>query len=384
MGLKLSNIVKHAGSAAALIFAAALAPALFLNNAWSQVAGPGADNPRNLPGQPINPADIPRTSPIAPSTTRTPEAAPAPADPQVKAVLDKMAAAGVLHPTTLDQARKSYLFYAKFAGPPENVARVQNRNIPGPAGDIPIRLYAAKTGGELPVLVFYHGGGFITGSLDTHDPPLRAIANRCDCLIVSVGYRLAPEHHYPAASDDAYAAVKWVAEHAAEIGGDPRKIAVGGDGAGGNLAAVVTLMARDRGTPQIAFQVLIYPILDSLMTTHSWVSSNDPVLTNDAMLVQWAAYVPVNTDPQRPDISPANGDLHKLPPALIVTDANDPLRDEDNQYAVDLRKAGVAADLVVYPNVIHGFFLMGGQVDAAKQCIDKIAAALKKEFESRA
>ena len=383
MGSKVSSNVKCIDWPAMLLIVGVFAPWLVATGAYAQVAGPGSDDPRNLPGQPINPATLPRNSPTAAEATRAPEPPPAPIDPQVKVIEDKMAAAGVLHPTTLEQARKAYQFYAQFAGVPENIARVENRRIPGPAGDNPIRLYAARTGGELPVLIFYHGGGFITGSLDTHDAPLRAIANRCDCLIVSVEYRLAPEHHYPAATEDAYAAAKWVADHAAEIGGDPQRIAVGGDGAGGNLAAVVALMARDRGGPHLMFQMLIYPIVNSLMLTHSWVDSKDPILTNDAMLAQWAAYVPVNTDPQTPYISPTNGDLHKLPPALIVTDTQDPLRDEDSQYALELRNAGVAANFVLCPNVIHGFFLMSGQVDAAKLCVESTAAALKQAFQTR-
>jgi acetyl esterase len=350
----------------------------FSLDGFAQIAGKGSDDPKNLPGQPVDPAHLPSTSPLAPAPAK-PEA---PLDPQVKAIMDKMAAAGVLHPTNLQQARKAYLFYAKFAGPPENVEHVENREIPGPAGAIPIRIYAARTGADLPVWIFFHGGGFVTGSLDTHDAPLRAMANRCDCLIVSVGYRLAPEHHYPAAPEDAYAATKWTAEHAAEIGGDSRRIAVGGDGAGGNLAAVVTLMARDRGGPHLDYQVLIYPMLDSSMLTHSWLESHDPILTNDAMLEQWAVYVPVNTDPQTPYISPANGDLHKLPPALILAAADDPLLDEDDLYAVNLRKTGVAADLVIYPNVIHGFFLMGGELDAARNSIEKTAGSLKQAFQA--
>jgi acetyl esterase len=376
---KLSKIVIYFHWPSILLILGLAASLLFSLAGFAQVAGPGSDDPRKLPGQPVNPAQLPRTSPAATATT---PASQAPIDPQVKAILDKMEAAGVLHPTTREQARKSYLFYAKFAGSPENIFHVEDRQIPGPAGNIPVRLYQPRAGGGLPVWVYFHGGGFITGSLDTHDTPLRAIANRCDCVIVSVAYRLAPEHPYPAATQDAYAATKWAADHATEIGGDPLRIAVGGDGAGGNLAAVVTLMARDRGAPHLDYQVLIYPILDSLMLTRSWVESHDPIITNDAMLTQWAAYVPVNTDPNIPYISPANADLHKLPPALIVTAADDPLRDEDNLYALALRKAATPADLVVYPDVIHGFFLMGGEVDAAKKCSDKIAASLKQGFQA--
>jgi len=157
---------------------------------FSQVAGPGSQNPEVQPGYSRKPSSPPRL----PKESN---------DPQVKAVLDQMAAAGVLHPTTLEQWRQAYLFYAKFAGTPETVFHVENRAIPGPAGDIPIRLYSPRTGGGLPVWIFFHGGGFVTGSLDTHDTPLRAVANRCDCLVVSVAYRLAPEHPYPAAPDDA-------------------------------------------------------------------------------------------------------------------------------------------------------------------------------------
>ena len=257
-----------------------------------------------------------------------------PADPQVQLILDQMAAAGVLHPTTLEEARRSYLFSTRFAGNPEHVLRVEDRSIPGPVGTIPIRLYSSRGGGNLPVWVFFHGGGFVTGSLDTHDTPLRSVANRCDCLVVSVGYRLAPKNPYPAATNDAYAATKWVAEHALEIGGDPHRIAVGGDGAGGNLAAVVTLMSRDRNRPFLVYQVLIYPILDALMTTYSWAESVDPVLTSDAMLAKWSVYVTSKTSFDDRYVSPGNGQsLKDLPPALIIIGLNDPLGDEVDRYA---------------------------------------------------
>ena len=258
-------------------------------------------------GHPLKPPPVPPGGPPKEST-----------DPQVKAVLAQMAAAGLLEPKTLEQARKSFLFYSKFAGSPEPVFHVEDRMIPGPAGDIPIRVYAPRAGGGLPVLVFFHGGGFAYGSLDTHDVPLRAITNRCDCVVVSVAYRLAPENPYPAAPDDAYAATKWVAEHAQEIGGDPRRIAVGGDGAGGNLAAVVAMMARDRGGPHLMYQVLIYPSLDPSMLTYSWIASHDPIATDQAQLAEWSVYIPVNTDPSQPYISPINGNLHNLPPAFMI------------------------------------------------------------------
>jgi acetyl esterase len=305
-----------------------------------------------------------------------------PNDPQSKAVLDQMAAAGVLYPTTLDQTRQAYLFYARFAGKPEQVFRVEDRTIPGPAASILIRLYSPRPGSGLPVWVFFHGGGFVTGSLDTHDTPLRAVANRCDCLIVSVAYRLAPEHRYLAAPDDAYAATKWVADHASEIGGDPHRIAVGGDGVGGNLAAVVTLMARDRGGPHLAYQVLIYPLLNAMMLTRSWILAHDPVFTTDSMLLLMDAYVPMTPDTTQALISPINAtSFEGLPPAFIISDEDDPVRDDAEAYANNLTSAGVAVTISRYPNVIHGFFLMAGALDAGKKAINEVAAALKKEFQ---
>ena len=336
---------------------------------FSQVAGPGSENPENLPGYSKKPSGPPRLPPKE-ST-----------DPQVKAVLDQMVAAGVLHPKTLEQWRQAYLFYAKLAGTPEKVFRVENRAVPGPTGSIPIRLYSPHAAGDLPVWIFFHGGGFVTGSVDTHDTPLRAVANRCDCLVVSVAYRLAPENPYPAATNDAYAATKWVADHAAEIGGDPRRIAVGGDGAGGNLAAVVTLMAHDQGGPRLVYQVLIYPILNFVTGTRSWILDNDPIFTTDAMLATSSTYVTINTDLDLPYLSPVEAkSFQGLPAALIITDEDDPVRDEAERYADELKGAGVPVEMSRYPKMIHGFFLMAGALDAGKKSIDQIAAALKQVF----
>lgn len=301
-------------------------------------------------------------------------------DPQVKAVLDKMAAAGVLHLTTVDQVKKGYLFYATLSGKPEHVFRVEDRAIPGPAGNIPIRLYVPNEGPGLPIFVFFHGGGFVAGSLDTHDIPLRAIANRCGCIVVSVAYRLAPKDPFPAAPNDAYAATKWVSEHGADIGGDGRLIAVGGDGAGGNLAAVVTLMARDQGEPRLTYQVLIYPTLNAIMQASVYLSK-DPVLTPDARTAILAAYVPLTKNLQDPYISPVSAKSHKnLPPAFMITDEDDPARDEGDSYAKELAADGVPVKISRYPNMIHGFFMMAGELDAGKKSIEEISEALKSTF----
>jgi acetyl esterase len=228
--------------------------------------------------------------------------------------------------------------------------------------------------------VFFHGGGFVAGNLDTEDTPLRSVTNRCGCIIVSVAYRLAPEYPYPAAPDDAFAATTWVAEHALELGGDARRIAVGGDGAGGNLAAVVALMARDRSGPRLIYQVLIYPDVDAILRGSRYLS-NDPVVTPEARVANLGAYVPLLGNSEDPYISPIYAkSLSDLPPALLITDQDDPAWDEGKTYANRLRHARVPVQVSQYPNIIHGFFLMAGALDAGKKCIDEVAAALTEAF----
>jgi acetyl esterase len=315
-------------------------------------------------------------------TTANPEPKTAD-DPQVKTVLDKLAAAGVARPTSVEDVQKAYLFYPKLSGSPEHVFRVEDKQIPGPAGNLAIRIYTPSSSANLPILVFFHGGGFVAGSLDTHDTPLRSIANRCECIVVSVAYRLAPENKYPAAPEDAYAATKWVAEHAASIGGDPKRIAVGGDGTGGNLAAVVALMARERHAPPLIFQVLIYPTLDaSTMRPSWWAETDSPTVTRESKGAILRVYLPVTGQLSDPFISPIRADnLKNLPPALlIVYGGDDPLRVEDEEYAHRLTQDGVTAKVSLYPNAIHGFFLMAGDLDAGKKCVDEVASALKTTF----
>jgi acetyl esterase len=293
-----------------------------------------------------------------------------------------MASAGILHPTTVEGIQKAYRFYATLQGAPEPVFRVADRQIPGPAGDLKIRIYSPKAEANLPIFVFFHGGGFVAGSIESHDVPLRAIANRCTCILVSVAYRLAPTDPYPAAPEDAYAATAWVAKHASEIGGDPRRVAVGGDGTGGNLAAVVTLMSRDRGGPNLNYQVLIYPMTDAtIMKAAWWAESPEPLVTHESRIAVLSLYVPSTKSLHDPYLSPIYAEGFKnLPPALILTDEDDPTRDEAEQYANRLTEAGVPTTVFRYPNMIHGFFLMAGQLDAGKKSIDQVAAALKQTF----
>ena len=305
-----------------------------------------------------------------------------PVDPQVKAVLDKMAAAGIAHPTSVEDVRKAYLFYPKLSGTPEHVFRVEDRMIPGLGGNIPARIYTPNSTSGLPILVFFHGGGFVAGSLDTHDSPLRSVTNRCDCIVVSVAYRLAPENKYPASTEDAYAATKWVAEHSADIGGDPHRIAVGGDGSGGNLAAVVTLMARERATPHLTFQLLIYPMLDAtIMRPSWWTESNAPTVSRETKNEILGMYLPITGNLRDPFVSPIFAEnLKNLPPALVITDEDDPMRDEGEEYADHLTQDGVVAKVSRYPKMIHGFFLMAGELDSGKKCIEEAASALRNAF----
>lgn len=310
-----------------------------------------------------------------------------PNGPQVKAVLDKMAAAGIARPATVEDVRKAYLFYPKLSGTPEHVFRIEDREIPGPRKSIPLRVYTPSSKRGLPVLVFFHGGGFVAGGLDSYDTPLRSVANRCECIVVSVGYRLAPENKYPAAPEDAYTATKWIAEHGEEIDGESHRIAVGGDGAGGNLAAVVTLMARKHSTPRLVFQILIYPSLDFSTIRPSWWAETDaPTVSREAKRAISIAYLPVATNLRDPFLAPVYAkDLKNLPPALLITyEGDNPMRIETDEYVDRLNRDGVVVKVSVYSNVLHGFFLMAGDLDAGKKCIDELAMTLKKAFNGTA
>lgn len=303
-------------------------------------------------------------------------------DPQAQALLNQMAASGAPAPRNITEARQGYLEIRPLAGAPEPVNKVADRQIPGAVGNISVRIYTPLDGINLPILVYFHGGSFTVGDLDTHDAPLRALANRAGCIVVAVAYRLAPENQFPAAPEDAYAATKWVVEHAAEIGGDATRVAVGGDSAGGNLAAVVTLMARDRNRPALVYQVLIYPNTDATMSTASWqeLGNKGYILTTEGMASAFAQYLPGSVDKKNSYVSPLWANLNSLPPALIIIGECDPLRDEDEAYAERLKQAGVPVVSKRYDGMIHGFFQMAGALDAGKEVIVEIAANLKQAF----
>ncbi len=308
-------------------------------------------------------------------------------DPQAKTFLDALAAEGAppRETQTVAEARRQSLEQsAQRAGPPQPVARVENRTIPGTAGAIRIRVYwpAGTTAGAgpLPTLVYFHGGGWVVGSLDSHDVLCRALANGAGAVAVSVDYRLAPEYRFPAAAEDAYAATAWVAAHGAELGADGGRLAVVGDSAGGNLATVTCLLARERGGPHIRFQALIYPVTDHYDPGQLsyFTNGTDYNLTRDGMIWFWDHYVPDRVEASNPLASPLRApNLEGLPPALVITAGYDPLRDEGEAYAERLRTAGVPVTLHRYDGMIHGFANMAGVLDAGRRVQEEVGAALR-------
>jgi acetyl esterase len=305
-------------------------------------------------------------------------------DPQARAVLDQMAKTGIqsVEALSVEEAREASAAMAAMQGTPEPVAGVENRTVPGMGGGIPIRIYAPSGEGLLPVLVYFHGGGWVLGDIESSDGLCRILANTTGCIVVSVDYRLAPEHPFPAAADDAYYATQWAAENASSFGGDSSRIAVCGDSAGGNLAAVVALIARDRGKPAIQFQLLVYPATDAACNTPSYTENSEGYfLTKAAMQWFWSHYVRNDADRSHPHASPLRAkSLAGLPAALVITAEFDPLRDEGEQYAGRMRAAGTPVQLTRYDGMIHGFFTMSEILDQGKMAIRQSAEALRNVF----
>jgi acetyl esterase len=308
-----------------------------------------------------------------------------PLHPQARALLELMAAAGVTLDESSDVATvRAAIETFAVAGRAlaEPVAHVDDREIPGPDGGIPVRVYRPSDMPALPVLVLFHGGGWTIGSLETHDNTCRSLANAVGCIVVSVDYRLAPEHEFPAAVEDAFAATSWAAKHAAELGGDPQRLAVGGDSAGGNLAAVVSLLARDAAGPRLVYQLLVYPVTDYEFESPSMrENAKGYFLELDSMRWFFRHYLPDESAGDDWRVSPVRAEsLHDLPPAFVLTADLDPLRDQGEAYGRALERAGVPVELRRYDGVFHGFFGMRDLLEPAQQAFDDVTKALRRAF----
>jgi acetyl esterase len=306
-------------------------------------------------------------------------------DPQVKAIIDAIAAAGG---GGLDFAAIGPAAARAMLDAPESsmdlrdvpIGKVEDRKIPGPGGEIPVRIYTpvAASGSPLPALVYFHGGGWVIGSINSHDSLCRSLANDAGCKVISVDYRLAPENVFPAAADDCFAATQWVEKNASEIGIDPNRIAVGGDSAGGNLAAVVSLMAREQKAPRLSFQLLIYPMVDVGMDTESFKTNAKGYMLESGS-IKW--FIDQYAKPEHYNdykLAPLRAKSHaSLAPAYVVTAGYDVLRDEGRAYADKLKAAGVQVEYVNYEGMIHGFFGQRMAVDMSREAVKAAAKALK-------
>lgn len=315
-------------------------------------------------------------------------------DPQAKAILDQIARSPLpkMHQVPASVARQMFEMSCQITGMKDlPIGKVTDRTIPGPGGEIPVRLYTpvAAPAGPLPVLVFFHGGGFVIGSLDSHDDNCRLLSNEAKCLVVAVDYRLAPEHRFPAALEDCIATVEWVARNADEINADPARIAVGGDSAGGNLSAVVAQHMRDRAktdksAPGIVFQLLIYPATDALHEGSSrTANAQGYMLDQDLMAWFFSQYVgdAEGMDLGDPRVSPLrHPNLSGLGAVHVIVAGFDPLRDEGIAYADALKAAGNDVTLAQFPGQIHGFCSMAGVIEEGRTALSGGAVRLRETF----
>jgi acetyl esterase len=302
-----------------------------------------------------------------------------PLDPQAQQVVDLVEAVGLLRLTPdSDPVEQRALMNAAVLPSDLELAVIEDREIPGPGGALPVRVYRPDGDAAKPLVVFFHGGGWVVGSIATHDSTCRSLADALDAVVVSVDYRLAPEHKFPAALDDCAAALAWSVEHAVELGADPARVVLAGDSAGGNLAAVVAQLARESG-PAISFQLLVYPVTDCEFDSRAMIDNAEGYfLTRYAMQWFFAQYLEQEGQGDDPRVSPLRAtDLGGLPPAFIVTAEYDPLRDQGIAYAERLAAAGTPCEVRTYPGMFHGFFGMGAQITAAQPAFDDAVAAVQ-------
>jgi acetyl esterase/lipase len=327
------------------------------------------------------------------SAARKREAADPRLDPQMKAVLDELQRLGVRpfetltpnqargQPTPADAVQTLLMRQGKNIVP-EAVAKVEDRQIDGPAGKLPIRIYTPKGDGPFPVIVYFHGGGWVIADLDTYDATPRALANIANAVVVSAHYRQGPEHRFPAAHSDAFAAYQWTLAHAGDIRGDAARIAVAGESAGGNLAASVAIMARNQDMPMPVHQLLIYPVTNYDFDSPSYIENAEAKpLSRDAMRWFFQHYLNWHTDGESRMISLVREPrLQGLPPATVITAQIDPLRSEGKEYADNLREAGVPVNYRDYEGVTHEFFGMGAVLDQAREAQHFAAEGLHQAF----
>ena len=311
-------------------------------------------------------------------------------DPQMQAVIERSAKSGLppYASVSIAEARRLYKeTRAALAPPAPDVGEVRDLAAPGPAGPIPLRLYrglGTGSGAQLPALVYFHGGGWSIGDLDTHDIVCRTLANKARCAVVATDYRMGPEHKFPAAVEDCVAATCWVAREAPALGIDGARIAVGGDSAGGNLAAVVSIALRDAGGPPLAFQALIYPATDQRLESASHAKFGDGYLLTRASLLWFRDNYLRAEDYDDWRASPLRAaDLAHLPPAHIITAGYDPLLDEGKAYSDRLLAAGVPVLYECFEGMAHGFLTMGGVLAAANHALYRIAQSLAQAYKSR-
>ena len=304
-------------------------------------------------------------------------------DPQVEAYRRELHAAGArpLHELSVAEARQEELAELEPAHP-EPVARALEHVLPGPGGEIRVRVYAPEADRPPPVLMYFFGGGWVLGSLAAVDPVCRRLANATPCAVVSVGYRRAPENPFPAGLEDCYAATCWIAERGEELGLDPGRLAVGGASAGGNLAAAVALLARERAGPALALQLLVYPPLDHRADSRSAHEALDPLFFGPEDLAWcWSHYLAEPENGDNPLASPLREpDLRGLPAALMITAELDPLRDQGELYAARLDAAGVPVELVRFEGAVHGFFSKADLFDAGAEAQVLAASTLRRAF----
>lgn len=309
-----------------------------------------------------------------------------PVHPQIAKALEALAKANLpaIEDLSAEAARSQMDQMSKArGGEPTPLPKIEDRTIPGPAGNIPIRIYWPEGDQPQPIVIYFHGGGHVIGSLDTHDKVARNLAFHSGAIFISVDYRMGPEHKFPAAVEDSWAALMWAYKHAAEIGGDPKKIAVSGDSAGGNLAGVMALMARDAGAPTLSLQSLVYPVGDYTLSSESYQTYGKGfgILTDDAMKWFQKHYLNSSDDAEDWRASPLKAkSFAGTAPAIIVAAECDVLVDDGKAYADRLKADGVKVDYRLYEGMIHAFFGMAPDIDGAVQAQIDVSEALKEAF----